>query len=315
MGDSNYDKIIEKIARTANLDKEEVERKIGAKRAKLSDLISYEGAAQIVAAELGINFENEKLKINELLPGMRKVNIVGKVITLFPVRTFKNKKGEDSKVSNFVIADDSSNIKVVLWDVNHISLIENGDIKEGSIVEINNANMRDNEIHLGSFSEFKKSKEVIGDVITERVVKEKNISDFVLSDNVKTRAFIVQSFDPRFFQVCPECKKKAATDGESYVCLEHGKIVPEKRALINIVLDDGTETIRAVLFHDALPKIGLTELDDIQKLISQRESLLGKEMFFTGQVRNNKFFNQPEFIINDVQAVNVDELIAKLETK
>lgn len=315
MGDSNYDKIIEKIARTANLDKDEVERKIGAKRAKLSDLISPEGAAQIVAAELGINFEEERLKINELLPGMRKVNVVGKIITLFPVRSFKNKKGEDSKVSNFVIADDSSNVKVVLWDVNHISLIEKGELKEGSIVEINNANMRDNEIHLSSFSELKKSKESLGDVVTEKVVKEKSISEFVLSDNVKTRAFIVQSFDPRFFQVCPKCKKKVATDGESYICLEHGKVIPEKRALVNIILDDGTETIRAVLFHDALPLIGLTALDDIQKLISQREGLLGKEMFFSGQIRNNKFFNQPEFIVDNVSEVSLDELIANLEGK
>jgi len=63
----------------------------------LAGLISQEGAAQIVAAELGINFDNEKLKINELLPGMRKVNVVGKVINLFPVRTFTTKKGGRGK--------------------------------------------------------------------------------------------------------------------------------------------------------------------------------------------------------------------------
>ena len=130
MGEVNYEKIIEKIARASNLDKEEIKRKVQAKRAKLSDLISYEGAAQIVAVELGINFENEKLKINELLPGMRKVNVIGKIITLFPVRAFKNSKGEDSKVANFVLADDTSNIKIVLWDTNHIALIEEGNIGE-----------------------------------------------------------------------------------------------------------------------------------------------------------------------------------------
>ena len=88
----NYDRILAKMAKISKLEKEEVERRIDAKRAKLSGFISKEGAAQIVAAELGISFDGEKLKIEELLPGMRKVNVVGKVINLFPIRSFTTKK-------------------------------------------------------------------------------------------------------------------------------------------------------------------------------------------------------------------------------
>src|SRR3989344_7630793 len=168
--DPNYEIVVEKVARASGLDKEEIKRKIEAKKAKLSDLITYEGAAQIIAAELGINFENQNLKINELLPGMRKVNLVGKIINLFQVRTFKNKSGVESKVLNLAIADDTSNIKVVLWDTNHISLIESGEIKNGEIIQINNASMRDNELHLGSFSEFKKN---VGDFDESKLVTEK----------------------------------------------------------------------------------------------------------------------------------------------
>ena len=282
MKDVNYEKVLEKIARASGIDKEEVQKKIEAKRAKLSDLISYEGAAQIVASELGINFENEKLKINELLPGMRKVNVVGKIINLFPVRTFKNKKGEESKVVNFVLADDTSNIKIVLWDTNHISLIEEGKVKKGSSIELGNASMRGDELHLGSFSELKISSELFDDskIVTEKVVSVKKISEFAVSDSVKTRAFILQTFEPKSFNVCPECSKKAIADGENFVCESHGKILPEKRYLMTIVLDDGAETIRAVLFHETLPKIGLTELNNIERLIFQREDLLGKEMIF-----------------------------------
>ena len=266
MSDINYEKVLEKIARASGLSKEEIGEKVKAKRAKLSELISYEGAAQIVAAELGINFENEKLKINELLPGMRKVNVVGKMIDLFPVRTFKSKKGEESKVVNFVLADDTSNIKIVLWDTNHISLIEGGRVKKGSSIELGNASMRGNELHLGSFSELKISSELFDDskIVTEKIVSEKKISNFVVSENVKTRAFILQTFEPKSFQVCPECSKKATADGENFVCAAHGKVVPEKRYLMTIVLDDGTGTIRAVLFHENLPKLGLTELDNIE---------------------------------------------------
>ena len=308
----NYEKILEKIAKSAGLEKEEIERRIEAKRAKLSGLISKEGAAQIIAAELGISFDNEKLKIDELLPGMRKVNVVGKVIGLFPVRTFM-RKGEEGKVANLVIADETSNIKVVLWDTNHIELIEKGEIVEERAVEILNATMRDNEIHLGSFSELKLSDEVLENVKTEKIVKEKNIVDFRIGDSLSVRAFIVQAFEPRFFNVCPECKKKVNPEGDDFVCGEHGKVVSEKRALINIVLDDGTESIRTVLFHENLAGLGITELENQERLSNQKEDLLGKEMIFSGNVRNNKFFNNPEFIVDEVKEVNLDELIEKLE--
>ncbi len=313
MGDENYERILEKIAKSSGLEKEELERKVEAKRAKLAGLISKEGAAQVIAAELGISFDNEQLKIDELLPGMRKVKVIGKIIRLFPVRTFTTKKGDEGKVANLIIADDTSNIKVVLWDTNHIDLIEKGEVKEESVVEIEGGGMRDNEIHLGSFSELKLSDKVLEVVKTERIVKEKNITDFRLSDNVKTRAFIVQAFDPRFFHVCPECRKKVVSGTDGFVCAEHGKVVEQKKALINIVLDDGTETIRAVLFHEALPDLGITELENQERLLNQREDLLGKEMFFSGNIRMNKFFNNPEFIVDGIEQLNLDELVARLE--
>jgi len=305
----NYERVVDKIAKHSGLSNEEVTRKIEAKRAKLSGLISQEGAAQIVAAELGINFENEKLKIEELLPGMRKINISGKIVTLFPIRTFKTQKGEEGKVLNFVLADETSNIKVVLWDTNHIALFEKGEIGEGDVVDIANGSMRENEMHLGSFSEFKKSTKEIGEVKTDRVVREKNIKDFKLGDQLSVRAFIVQAFQPRFFEVNKQTGKKLTEE-------EKAQGVPtDRRALINLVLDDGTETMRAVLFNDNLPAIGLKDLENQERLSYQMEALLGKEMIFSGNVRKNNFFNNEEFIVDGVKEVNLDELIANLEKK
>jgi hypothetical protein len=313
MVEGNYERILERIASSAGLKKEEIEEKINAKKDKLSGLISKEGAAQVVAAELGVSFENEKLKIDELLPGMRKVNTIGKVINMFPVRSFTTKRGEESKVVNFWIADDTANIKVVLWDTNLIALIEKGDIKEGTVVEITNGTMRDSELHLGSFSEIKPSQETFNEVVTKKLFKKKNLSDFNMGENASARAFVVQAFEPRAFYVCPECNKKAEQEGETFTCSTHGKVAPEKRGVANIVLDDGTETIRAVLFHEALGQIGFTELDDTDKMIQQRGAVLGKEMVFSGNVRNNSYFNTPELIIDSVKDINIDEIISELE--
>lgn len=313
MTDGNYARIIEKIAKSASIEKSDVEKRVEEKRSKLSGFISKEGAAQIVASELGISFENEKLKINELLPGMRRINIVGKVINLFPVRTFTTKKGEESKVVNFWIADDSSNIKAVLWDTNHIALIEKGEIKEGVSVEISNATLRDGELHLGNFSDIKVSQEVLEEVITEKIFRERSIAEFNKGENASVRAFVVQIFEPRFFYVCPECSKKVNKEGEAFVCGTHEKVVPEKRAVVNLVLDDGTNSIRAVLFHEVIKELELGDLEDAEKLVLQKQKLLGKEMIFSGNVRNNAFFNTPELIIESIKEADLDKVISELE--
>ncbi len=307
---NNYEKLIDRITRTSGLEKNEIEKKVSAKQEKISGLISKEGAAQIVASELGISLDSEKSKIDELAPGMKRVNVIGKVINLFPVRSF-TRDGEERKVANLQIADETANTKVVLWDTNHISLIETNKIIEGSVIEILNASSRDNEVHLGNFSELKLSKEVFETVQTEKIFKEKDIKDFKISDEIKLRAFIVQAFDPRFFNVCSDCKKKVVNEGENFICQEHGKIVPEKRSLMNIVLDDGTESIRSVLFHEKLKDLGILDPEKFSE--EEKQKLLGKEMVFSGVVRMNKFFNNPELTIDSAKEVNVDDLILKLE--
>lgn len=311
----NYEALVEKIASLAGVDKAEIQRKIEAKKASLSGLISNEGAAQIVASDLGVHFEEQDMKIKELMPGMRKVNVVGKVINLFPVREFE-KKGRKGKVANFIIADETSNVKVVLWDTNQISLIENNTIGKEDVVEIKNANMRDGEIHLGGYAELKKSDKKIDNVKTERVVEEKNIDDLELGRSVKVRGVVVQMFQPRFFNTCSECGKKVQQDSEGYKCEEHGNVTPRERAILNFVIDDGTENVRVVLFSDQINQlIDEADLKDNEKAIVFREDMLGSEVYVSGNVRKNKLFNNTEIIGRQVEKVDVEELVNKMEGK
>ena len=81
-----YTILVEKISKHSGLPVDEIDKKVEAKKSKLSGLISKEGAAQIVAAELGISFENEMLKVNELTNGLRRANVTGKITNVFPVK-------------------------------------------------------------------------------------------------------------------------------------------------------------------------------------------------------------------------------------
>ena len=306
----NYMQLIDKIGKLAGMPVEEIDRKVEAKRAKLSGLVSKEGAAQIVAAELGINFDKERMKISELVQGMKRANAVGKILKVSPIRSF-NKNGREGKVCNFTLADESGNVKTVLWDTNHIALFESGTIKEGDIIEISNGNVRNGELHLSSFSDIKQSKEKIGDVMSERVFSSKKLKEAKPGQSMKTRAVIIQVFDPRYFEVCPECGKKVVEEE----CKVHGKVQPRRRALLNIVIDDGTEALRSVLFGEQIYTLGLTEEDvfSLEKFSEKKNSLLGEEKIFSGNVKSNALYNTTEFNIEKVDDVNVESLLAELQ--
>ena len=115
-------------------------------------------------------------------------------------------------------------------------------------------------------------------------------------NNMEVRAVIVQTFEQRFF----DTKK----DGK-------------KGVLLNVVLDDGTETMRAVLFGEDIEKLGIdkSELLDIEKFNRKRIDLLGEEMLFSGNFRTNNYFNILEMNVNDVQSIDVSKLVKELEQK
>lgn len=305
----NYNQLIDKIARASGVTVEDVDRKVEAKCAKLSGLISKEGAAQIVASELGVSFEKEKMKVSELVSGMKKVNLVSKIIQLNPVKEY-NKNGKSGKIASMNVADETGNIRTVLWDTNHIALFEDGKIKEGDIIEISNGAIRNDELHLSGFSDIKLSKEIISEVKTDKKLTEKKIIDLKNGENVKFRAIILQIFDPKFFEVCPECTKRILNG----LCETHGNVIPIRKALISLVLDDGTENMRAVLFNDQIKLLGFTdeEINNSEIFLGKKNEILGQEAFFSASVRNNKLFNTTELIINGFEKINIDNLIQVL---
>ncbi len=306
----NYDRLVEKISQHAGVPKEDIERKVEAKRAKLSGLVSKEGAAQIVAAELGINFENEHMKLSEIVEGMKKANSIVQVIDVYPVRAY-SKNGREGKVANLLVGDETGNVRMVLWDVNHIGLVEKGEIEKGDVLDVTNASVRNGELHLSSFSDIKKSNQKINGVISSKQYSMKKLKDAKPGERVIIRGVIVQSFEPRYFEVCPECGKKVSEGA----CKVHGAVSGVKRALLNIVIDDGTESVRAVLFGDQILQLGFSEEEimNLELFNSKKDSILGEERVFSGTIRTNQLYNTQEFAIEKAEIVDIDSLLKQLQ--
>ena len=312
----NYNLLVDRIAKAAGLEKSEIEKKIEAKKAKLSGLISKEGAAQIISAELGISFEDEDLKIVELIGGLRKVNVVGKIMNIFPVREFE-KNERKGKVANFILADDTGSTRVVLWDIKHIEMIENESVKVGDVVEIKNGSTRDSEVHLSSFGELKKSLVVMDEVKNAPAVSEVGLDEARQGMNIRARGVVVQVFQPRFYSVCPTCNKKVVKgDDEKFKCAEHGEVEKKDRAILNFVFDDGVESMRVVMFSDQIKLVVPEEdLKDEAKAAAFRDDFLGTEIYLSGRVNRNQLFNNLEIVANAVERVDVEKLIVELDKK
>ena len=89
----SYEVVKEKIKEQTKLSDKEIEDKINKKIEELSDLVSRDGAAQIIANELGVKlFEVGKIKVRDILVGMRNFEIDGKVMNLSDIRNFKTEK-------------------------------------------------------------------------------------------------------------------------------------------------------------------------------------------------------------------------------
>jgi replication factor A1 len=73
------------------------------------------------------------MKIAELKPGMRRVDVTAKVVELSAPRDVTTRTGEQTRVSTAVVNDDSGSVKLTLWNeqidqvaVGNNVVIENG---------------------------------------------------------------------------------------------------------------------------------------------------------------------------------------------
>lgn len=105
--------------------------------------------------------KNDELrKIVDLETGLHDISIVGRIMRISNVKSFTTKKGKEGKVANLMIADDTGEMRVVLWTEN-IKMLKK--IDEGDIIKINNVEIkegyRSEEAHLQNRSTIEKLDE------------------------------------------------------------------------------------------------------------------------------------------------------------
>ncbi len=306
------DDIIKIIKEKKNVSEEEINSRIEKKLKQLSGLISREGAAHIVANELGVKLFDQytgKVQIKNILPGMRDVETVGKVQQIFDVREFQT-ENRTGKVGNFILGDETGTIRVVIWG-SQADIINS--LTKDTIIKIKSGYVRENqgrkEIHLNDRSRIiiNPPGEKVGEVKTSEITRKK-INDLKENDeNIELLGTIVQVFEPRFFEICSECNKRLKQIEGSFICNEHKNTTLDYSYVLNLVLDDGTETIRTVFFRNQLENLLnknkeqlLVYRNNPEKFEEIRTPLLGNTIKVNGRVTKNTMFDRLEFITNKV---------------
>lgn len=112
---------------------DEKKRKVGA------GYLTDQGALFLVAADLGISFENvPKLssEIKDLYIGAKEVTITARVMNIYPVRKFLKKDTNEEIINRtLTVYDKETSIKVKLWD-NQISIPDEMGLQPGDLIRI-----------------------------------------------------------------------------------------------------------------------------------------------------------------------------------
>jgi replication factor A1 len=323
-----YDQIIEKIKTSTNISDTDIQAKIDDKLKQLSGLISKEGAAHIIANQLGVKLIEKtsgRLEIKNILSGMRDVETVGKIQAVYDIKEFTTTRGS-GKVGSFMLGDETGVIRVVCWGSKAEEITN---LQPTMIAKISNGYVKNNnnrlEVHLNDKSTITPNPEgeTIGTVPEQtRTYSRKQVAQLSKEDvNSELVGTIVQVYDPHFFEICPTCNKRAKPENDQYVCQQHGAVTPTYSYVLNAFLDDGTGNIRITCFRNqATNLVGKTH----EEFLTYRENpttfeavkteLLGNIVKFQGRVNHNEQFDRIEFVAELVHKdVNPEDELKKLQ--
>jgi len=286
--------------------------------------IGEPAAALLLAEELGVSVEGEEepLHIADLVPGMSRVNIVGRILRKYPPREYTRKDGGKGVVANFIIYDATGKARLVLWD-SQVRKYFN-ELKPGDVVKVIDPSVREGrngvELHVNfrsrlianptddpRVSEIPPIEEVRSYSYRRTKIRELQGGERF----IELRGTVAKIYRVTVYNACPECRRKVDYDPSSgsWICPEHGEVIPVKITIVDFGLDDGSGYIRVTLFGDDAANLlgvepdeieeklksytdeGLTPKEASRKLAEEEfYGLLGREIVVRGNVIEDKFF-------------------------
>jgi replication factor A1 len=275
--------------------------------------LGYNG--QIIVEKKG---ESQLTKLKELKKELNDVDVVGRVIRVYPKRTFE-KEERKGEVLNFELADDTAQVRATAWN-DLVKTVEK--LKAGAIIKIEGAYTKEGlqglELHLGFKSRVLREPEVnfklppLEDF--GRKLDKARVADLKQGDSYKELNGMIVSIArlPGSFKVCPKCRKKAERFEDKFVCHDCGEVEPETNIVFSFDLDDGSAVIRCVSFGPQAETLLGQEKEKIFQQMQDTEEkfmdklngeLVGRQIIVAGQAKKNAVSDELEFTVREVVKV------------
>lgn len=261
------------------------------------------------------------------------VSFKGVISSVDNLKKVTLKSGDEVSLLSFVVSDNTDGIRVTLWrelankysdslEINQGILLKNVLPKYSNfsnrteITFISSSEMKFIDLDLPELKEIEKtrlSKGAFEFSSNYSKIKEINSSGFY-----EIKGVIVKLYENiTVYDACSKCLRKI----DNCTCQSPGEI--EKRMILNLVLDDGTGTIRTTFIGEQAENIIKMETDNIAKLSETPEyenffnnlsqNLLGKDLLLRGKAKFSDYSNSYELIANNFKEINEKEVNLELE--
>ncbi|HEX9260920.1 MAG TPA: OB-fold nucleic acid binding domain-containing protein [Candidatus Bathyarchaeia archaeon] len=151
--------IQELISKRPELTRPKILEALEIERSKTGGLISDETLLRLIAAKHGVQVPQTKihscsLTINQLIPILNDATVVGRIVAVYPVRSYEGK--QPGKYASLLIADGGGLLRVMLWN-DKADLVESGELKAGRIARFVHSYTKEDrngktELHIGAKS-------------------------------------------------------------------------------------------------------------------------------------------------------------------
>ncbi|MCW4002850.1 MAG: OB-fold nucleic acid binding domain-containing protein [Candidatus Bathyarchaeota archaeon] len=160
---TTQDIIQEILQKNQQISQEQILERLEAERAKTGGLLGDETLLRLIAAKFGVQVQQNSfhnsgiLSTGRLFAGLNDVTVAGRLIAVFPVKTFQGAE-KSGKFATVILADNEGLLRVVLWD-KKADAIESGELKAGLAVRLLHGYTRQDrygktELHLGGKSQI-----------------------------------------------------------------------------------------------------------------------------------------------------------------
>ena len=269
--------------------------------------------------------------IKELQENKGVVSFEGKITSLDDLKEITSKSGEILSLLGFVISDDTDWIRATLWKETAEEFSEKLSVGQGLILKnvmlrFNNFSQR-NEISAINDSSIDLIDLEIENLKTYNFTKRSQDTsysgNYVKIDSINNPGIVeIKGYIARelnnitIYEACTKCMKKI----DNCDCEIREKT--EFRMIVNLIIDDGSSSIRTTFMGEKAEKligvetdklVQIRETPDFEKFLEKKSSeLLGKDIVIKGKAKFSDYSSSYEISVFDSKYLDIDEELERV---